>query len=145
MRVDACFKGHTWGHTVEMPWTTSVWTQKPLACPRHAGHRCGMSAMRGWARVSKSSQTGIWLRNPHPTMRSISASTGDWYAVPNDFVGLCGLAQGAAGVTRLSTGWLLACNTLRIRRGFVQAVVGWWFGGWVPFGNALIWRKQALH
>ena len=49
-----------------------------LAYPRHAGHRCGMRVMRRWARVSKSSQTGIWRRNPHPTMRSISASTGDW-------------------------------------------------------------------
>ena len=26
----------------------------------------------------KPSQTGIWRRNPHQTMRSISASTGDW-------------------------------------------------------------------
>ena len=59
----------------------SVWTHKPLAYPRHAGHRCGTSVMRRGARVSKSSQTGyptgMRRRNPHPTMRSISASTGD--------------------------------------------------------------------
>ena len=45
-----------------------------------------------------------------------------WCAVDNDFVGLCGLAQGAAGVALLSTGWPLACNTKRFRRGLVQAV-----------------------
>ena len=38
---------------------------KPLAYPRHAGHRCGMSVMRSGARVSKSSQAGIRRRNPH--------------------------------------------------------------------------------
>ena len=48
-----------------------------MVAPRHAGHRCGMSVMRRWARVSKSSQSGIWRRNRHPTLRSISASTGD--------------------------------------------------------------------
>ena len=39
--------------------------------------------------------------------------------VDNDFVGFADLAQGAAGVTLLSTCWILACNTQRLRRGFV--------------------------
>lgn len=42
-----------------------------------AGHRCGMPVMRGWAKASKSSRTGIWRCNRPPITRSISTSTGD--------------------------------------------------------------------
>ena len=34
-----------------------------------------------------------------------------WYAMNNDLVGLCGLTQGADGLTFLSTCWFLARNT----------------------------------
>ena len=51
------------------------------------------------------------------------------YTVDNDFVGLRGLAQGAAGVTLLSTCWPLAGNTQGLRRGPVQAVTRWWLAG----------------
>ena len=57
---------------------TSVSTHKPRAYPRRAGHRFGRTVMRRWARVSKSSWTGIWRRNLHLTARSISASIGEW-------------------------------------------------------------------
>ena len=58
----------------------------PLVCPICGGpmriiafitHRCGRTVMRSWVRGHKSSPIGIWRRNPHPNLMSISASTGD--------------------------------------------------------------------
>jgi hypothetical protein len=57
---------------------TSASTQHLRTFPRHAGHRCGLTVMRRWMTGRKSSQqTGIWRRNRHRTLRSISASVGD--------------------------------------------------------------------
>jgi hypothetical protein len=52
-------------------------TQNLRKFPRHADRRCGMTAMRMSVRVSKSSQTGIWRHNPHPTTKWTSASIGN--------------------------------------------------------------------
>jgi len=43
----------------------------------HAGHRCGRTVTRRRMMGRKSSRTGIWQRNRHPTTRLISASVGD--------------------------------------------------------------------
>jgi hypothetical protein len=61
-------------------WTTSVSTRSHHTYPRRAGRHCGMTAMRRW-------MTG---RNLHPTLRSISASTGD--SVKRRFAQLRGAA-----------------------------------------------------
>ena len=45
--------------------------------PRQAGHRCGTTVMRKWARRRQSSQTGSWWYNRHPTFEPISASIGE--------------------------------------------------------------------
>jgi len=60
-------------YRVESSRSTSAWTPGPRASPRHAGRRCGMTAMRRWVTGCKSSRIGIrigiWRRNPHPTTR----------------------------------------------------------------------------
>ena len=40
--------------------------------------------MRRWVRAPKPSQIGIWRRNRHRTLRSISASMGDWLRRDSD-------------------------------------------------------------
>jgi hypothetical protein len=57
---------------------TSGWTPSPRTLPRHADHRCGMTATRRRMRGCALSPIGVWRRNRHRTLRSISASVGEW-------------------------------------------------------------------
>ena len=50
---------------------------EPPRIAQRAVHRCGRTVMRRWARVCKSNWTGIWLRNRHPPLMPIRASTGE--------------------------------------------------------------------
>ena len=49
---------------------------KRHTCCRHAGRRCGITAMRRRVRAARSDQIGIWQHNRHQTIRLISESTG---------------------------------------------------------------------
>ena len=51
---------------------------KPPHISPARGRRCGRIVMRRWVRAPKSSRIGIWGRNRHRTLMSISASMGDW-------------------------------------------------------------------
>jgi hypothetical protein len=57
---------------------TSGWTPSPRTLPRHADHRFGMTATRRRMRGCALSPIGVWRRNRHRTLRSISASVGEW-------------------------------------------------------------------
>jgi|688.fasta_scaffold163978_5 hypothetical protein len=60
-------------------WSTSGWGRSHRASRRHAGLRCGMSAMHRWVMVSRVptlSQIGMKRPNRPRTLRSISASVG---------------------------------------------------------------------
>lgn len=55
-----------------------VASEPPRIAPAR-GPRCGMTLTFRWARVSKSSRTGIWRRNRQATTRWNSASICDRY------------------------------------------------------------------
>ena len=49
----------------------------PRKFPQLAGRRYGRAVMRWQVKAVRSCRIGIWRRNGHRTMRSISASVGD--------------------------------------------------------------------
>ena len=80
---------------------------EPRAYPRHALHRCGMNVvMRSRMTGRKLSRTGIWRRNRHRPMRSISASAPDapvatlWVLLTALFHGEPATRAGNPGVAR---------------------------------------------
>lgn len=109
-------------------WSTSGWGRSHRASPRHAGLRCGMSAMRRWAMVSRVptlSQIGMKRSNRPRTLRSISESVGKGWQ--QRFYQRCGggvrlslLGRGDAGKPRvpgpqrrLEATWLSGVGTPR--------------------------------
>ena len=70
----AATAAHLTDHVFPQP---AGWTRSHHTCLRRAGPRCGMTATRRRMRGCTWSPIGIWRRNRHPTLRSISASMGE--------------------------------------------------------------------
>ena len=87
--------------------TLACWHRTRRSGQRRAGRRCGKGVMRRWMTGCKSSRIGIWQRNRHPTLMSISASIGDWLRWR---FGLAGGQAACATAPKPTQSRLVACR-----------------------------------